>query len=421
MNDLTKLKEKYAELILKKCLSIKPGEPLVLSYSPCHKEFANIIKQVACTIGIIDIREFIIDQQLNREILLNSTIEEIKNNKIFDRSIINKTYLDGGSLLSLYSTEPNMYKGIENQKIITMNKISLDSQGESVYARGIYKFPWCIAATPTQYWADIIFPNEPNNLNKLWRIILQICLIDLNNPINMWTTKIEENSTRKELLTNLKLKLLRYKNNLGTNLEIRMPENSRWLGTEKLGFNEKKLIVNMPTEEVFSAPDRNSTNGRVVSSKPLLLNGNIIEQFILDFENGKVTNVEASNNIEILLELLEKYEGLKYLGECAFVDSNSIISKSNILFYNALLDENAASHLALGKAYPLCIDNGDQMNKTDLLSNGLNICERHIDFMIGTDDLSVVGEDIYGDTIWLIENGNFETDNIKEFLLKRKK
>lgn len=314
-----------------------------------------------------------------------------------------------------------MYKGIQNQKLITMNKVSLDSQGESTYARGIYKFPWCIAATPTQYWADIVFPNEPNNLNKLWDIILKICLVNLNNPVDIWTLKIEENNNRKELLTSLKLKLLRYKNNLGTDLEIKMPENSRWLGTEKQGFDGKKLIVNMPTEEVFSAPDRNSTNGRIVSSKPLSLNGTIIKQFILEFKNGKVINVEASNNIEILLELLEKYEGLKYLGECAFVDNDSIISKSNILFNNALLDENAASHLALGKAYPLCIDGGDKMSKTELLSNGLNICERHIDFMIGTDDLSVIGTDIYGNTIQLIENGNFKTDNVKEFLIKRKK
>lgn len=415
MNDK---KRKYARFLLTRCLSMNSGEPLLLSYLTEQKEFVHIVKEEAKKLGITEIHDVEYDGEKTRDILMNSTIEEIEKEPYFDRTVIKEVYDKGGSYLSLSSFNKNLLGDVSIEKKNAMNKVKIKTQKDAIKARGVYKFPWCIAAVATKEWADKL---ELNSEDELWDIIFKCTLIDKEDPIKAWNEKIKTNTKRRNLLNELKLSKLTYKNSLGTDLEIGLPKDVIWWGAAKKSFDGKKdLIVNMPTEEVYTTPDRNKVNGTVCSSRPLIVKGKIIDKFKLTFKNGKVEKVWASNNEDNLLELMKEFEGMNFLGECALVDYDSPISRTNMIFNSILIDENASCHLALGRGFPKCIPNGEFMSAAALLENGINTSKDHVDFMIGTSDLSIIGTDIYGNEVPIFVNGNFAEEKVIEFIKNRK-
>ena len=163
----------------------------------------------------------------------------------------------------------------------------------------------------------------------------------------------------------------------------------------------------MPTEEVFTLPHKYGVNGVVYSTKPLNYGGNLINNFSLTFEDGKVVDFKAEEGYDVLKDLLDLDEGAKRLGEVALVPYDSPISKANIIFYNTLFDENASCHFALGKAYPTNLKGGTEMNEEELDKAGVNDSLTHVDFMVGSEDLSIVGETKDGEKVQIFENGNW--------------
>lgn len=414
---MDELKRKYARFLIQRCLSMNPGEPLLLSYLIEQKEFVDIVKQEAKKLGIKQIYDVEYDGKKTKDILMNHTIEEIKREPYFNRKVIKDVYDKGGSLLSLTSYSDPKLDDVPLEKKKLMNKIKVDTQEDAVKARGIYKFPWCIAAVATKKWSEKL---KLKSEDELWNIIFKCTLMDKENPALAWDEKIRINTERRNLLNKLKLSKLRYKNSLGTNLEIGLPRNVVWWGAAKKSFDGKKdLIVNMPTEEVYTTPDRNKVNGVVYSTRPLVIKGSIIDKFKLVFKNGKVKEVLSTNNKEKLLEMIEEFENMNFLGECALVDYNSPISKTNMVFNSTLIDENASCHLALGRGFPKCIPNGENMTDEQLLENGINRSKNHVDFMVGTKDLSIIGTDIYGNEVPIFISGDFALDEINKFLEER--
>ena len=408
---------KYARFLIQRCLSMDAGEPLLLSYLTEQKEFVSIVKEEAKKLGITEIHDVEYDGEKTRDILMNSSLEEIEKEPYFNRKVIKDVYDKGGSLLSLTSYSKPTLNDIPTEKKKLMNKIKIDTQKNAVAARGVYKYPWCIAAVATKDWADKL---NLSSTDELWDLIFKMTLMDKDDPIKAWDEKIKTNTKRRNLLNELKLSKLTYKNKLGTDLEIGLPKDVIWWGAAKKSFDgTKDLIVNMPTEEVYTTPDRNKVNGMVCSSKPLTIKGKIIDKFKLTFENGKVTKVWASNDDEKLLELIEEFDGMNFLGECALVDYDSPISKTNMIFNSILIDENASCHLALGRGFPKSIPNGENMNDEELLENGINRSKNHVDFMVGTSDLNIIGTDIYGNEVPIFINGNFAEEKVIEFIKNR--
>ena len=204
-----------------------------------------------------------------------------------------------------------------------------------------------------------------------------------------------------------KLKSLHYTNSLGTDFIVELGKGAIWCGADEEMPDGTPLIVNMPTEEIFTSPLRNSTNGIVYASKPLIYNGALIDKFWLKFEEGKVVDYDSEVGKDVLKTLIDFDEGSSYLGEVALVEYDSPISNSNILFYNTLYDENAACHLALGIGFPCCYENGADMSVEELLEVGVNHSDEHTDFMIGTSDLRIVGTTYNNEEVIIFENGNF--------------
>lgn len=411
-------KRKYAKFLIQRCLSMKSGEPLLISYLTEQQDFVKIVIEEAKRLGITDIYYVCYDGKKTKDILMNSSLDEIEKEPYFNRRIIKDVYDKGGSLLSLTSYSYPMLNEVPSDKKKMMSKVKIETQEDAVKARGIYKFPWCIAAVATKQWADKL---NLSSEDELWNLIFKMTLVDQEDVIKAWDDKIKNNTQKRDLLNKLKLVKLKYKSKNGTDLEIGLPKNVIWWGAAKKSFDKTKdLIVNMPTEEVFTTPDRTKVNGIVCSSRPLPIKGKIIDEFKLTFKDGKVEEASASNDKDTLLELIKDLDGMDHLGECAFVDYDSPISNINMIFNSILIDENASCHLALGKGFPGCIPNGELMGDHELLKNGINQSENHVDFMVGTPDLNITGTDLYGNEVPLFIDGNFATLKVKEFLENRK-
>ncbi len=315
----------------------------------------------------------------------------------------------GAAFLSIAASDPELMKDVDPKRIAKERKVSSISLKEYRESLMSNRNVWSIVSVPTRAWARKVFPelSEDDAVEKLWEAILKAVRVDTEDPVASWEEHKNNLKKSLEFLNSNNFKLLHFKNSLGTDLKIELPENHIWLGGSDYTPEGIEFIANMPTEEVFTLPKKTGVNGTVVSSKPLNYNGNLIENFKLTFKDGKIVDFKAEKGYESLKQLIETDEGSHYLGEVALVPYDSPISKSNILFYNTLFDENASCHLAIGKAYPVCIKNGENMSKEELEKLGVNDSLTHVDFMIGTEDLEIIGITAEGKEVPVFKKGNF--------------
>ena len=336
-----------------------------------------------------------------KEILENKDLEK---SNFFNKSIYDEYVKKNASFLILIGENPDIMNDIDNEKIDYSSKIIRTTK--PLYRKGQDNntTKWCIAAVATEDWAKKIFKKE-NQKQKLWNTIFEICQVNKENPIEEWNKKSKIIKERCNKLNKLNIKQMHYTNSLGTNLYVELSKNTKWLGADEEILNQN-VMCNIPTEEIFTSPNRTKTNGIVYASKPLVYNGCIIEDFYIEFENGKVKNYDAKKGKEILKSIINGDENSSYLGECALVPFDNPIENSKILFYETLFDENASCHLALGTGFPSTID-ATKKEKEELLELGLNVSTVHVDFMIGTKDLEIKAKTYEDKEIIIFKNGNF--------------
>lgn len=381
--------EKYADVLLTHCLKVSKNQPLVISCPVERIDFVRIVAEKAYRLGVKDIYFDLYDSTLKKQQIINLDIKEIKKSNLWNKCIYNEYAKKNAAFLLLIAAETSMMEDIDFKKLNQITNYNLTKLKEYNDLRDSLKISWTIAAVATTEWADKLFPNKKNSLNILWNKIFKICYINNSNPKEV--IKKENNLIKKKIqkLNNLKIKKLIFTNSLGTNLEIELSKKAIWCsGTSNLK-NKKEIQCNYPSFEIFTSPICNKTKGIVYSSKPLVYNGSIIKDFYLEFKNGKVCNFKAKKGNDILEEILKSTKTINMLGEVALVPYNSLISSSGILFYETLYDENASCHLALGSAYSECLKNIKNKTDKELQSIGLNRCNNHIDFMIGTKDLNI--------------------------------
>ena len=407
MNDL---KRKYAEVLLKNCLKIKGRDPLFISFNPERLDFVRIVADVAYRLGVTDIFFDIVDPYLKHDALKNLSVEDCKKLTLWNRSKWNEYAKKGASFLMLASENPGLMADIDPDKVKELVKYSNETRREFESLRDKSMVPWCIGCVPTLAWATVLFPESDHPLDDLWMKIFEICEITKDNPEELWNEKIEKLDSRDKKLNDYQFKKLVYKNSLGTDFSIELPINHIWAsGREKLK-DGKEILCNFPTEEVFTSPDSRTAEGIVYASKPLSYQDNIIENFSVRFVQGKAVEVSAEKGEDTLKALIKTCDNADYLGEVALVEYDSAISKSGIVFLETLFDENAACHIALGDSFPECIKDGPNKSKDCLYKLGLNKCDNHVDFMIGTKDLSITGITHDNKEIVIFENGNFTVE-----------
>lgn len=395
---MNKKYEKYANLLLTKCLSIKKGQPLLISAPIDAIEFVRTITKIAVEKDITDIYYDFDDEILRHDHLKHLNQDDLKNSRFFNKKIWDEYAKKDAAFLMLCADNPDIMIDIDSERLAQANKLLRTTKPLFKKRQLNNEISWCIACVSTDAWAKKVFPDSNNPKEELWNAIFKMCLVYKKDPIQEWNEKTKNNNMLVNKLNELEIIKLKYKNDLGTNFEIGF-DNNIWCGTGCKLKDGRSVIVNMPTEEVFTTPDKYTANGIVYASLPLVYNGSLIEDFYLEFKNGKVINYDAKKGKESLKSIIEIKNG-NYLGEVALVDVTSPISKSNILFYDTLYDENASCHLALGSGFLECIKD------TKNLKN-FNESKTHVDFMIGTTDLEIIAETKSGKSVTIMKNGKF--------------
>uniref|UniRef100_UPI0025838A89 aminopeptidase n=1 Tax=uncultured Mitsuokella sp. TaxID=453120 RepID=UPI0025838A89 len=316
----------------------------------------------------------------------------------------------GAAFVSIAARDPEIFGDIDPEKLKLANQAAGAALMEYRERLMNNRNTWCVVSVPTKGWAKKVFPELPEDeaVARLWCEIYKTVRVGEGiDTVKAWQEHIAFLHKAADFLNANDFQKLHYTNRLGTDLTIELPEGHIWAGGAEKSELGTVFAANMPTEEVYTLPKRDGVNGIVYATKPLNFNGNLIEDFWLRFENGRVTDFAAKKGEKILRGLIETDEGSHFLGEVALVPYDSPISKSGVLFYNTLFDENAACHLALGKAYPTCLKDGEKMDSVTLLQRGVNDSLMHEDFMVGSRDLEIVGTRRDGTEVQVFHEGNF--------------
>ena len=316
---MDELMTKYSNMILKVCLRVKENQPLFISFNSERLDFVRIVAREAYKLGVKDIYFDCIDSILKHDMLKNLDIENLKNSTYFNRYMWNEYARKGAAFVMLASETPGLMIDIDSDKQSEAFIYSLDSRKEFDGLRSKSMVPWCIAAVPTLSWAKKVCPESNNPVEDLWNKIFSICGVLEDNPEEHLENKLKVLSERKDKLNSLHIKKLMYTNSIGTNFSIELNDKTIWsTGRDKL-VNGEEVLVNYPTEEIFTSPNRLSANGIVYSSKPLSYQDNLINNFWIKFENGKAIDCGASEGIDTLKSIINSCENSNYLGEVALV------------------------------------------------------------------------------------------------------
>ena len=406
-----KMIKKYAELVVKKGINVQKGQTVLLNTSVYAIEMTRACVEEAYKAGAKEVVVNYRDEYVSRANYEYQDVDTLTNIRPFQIDSKLDYLKEGACVLHIISEIPGIFKGLDSEKI-SKAQFALSSASKEVHEYTMLsKTQWCIAAVPNKEWAMQVFPeceDASAAVELLWEEILSAVHVEEDNdPVQEWTEHDEKFRKRSEILNTHAFESLHFQNQYGTDLTVGLVKNHIWAGGSELTPSGIEFNANMPTEEIFTMPHKDHVDGIVYASKPLLYNGELIEDFWFKFEGGKVVDFDAKAGKDALKQLVHFDEGSCRLGEVALVPYDSPISKSNILFLNTLFDENASCHLALGDTYPTCVAGGGDMKEEELKQAGGNHSMTHVDFMFGTEDMKVIGRKEDGSEVAIFENGNF--------------
>lgn len=400
---------KYAELIVKQGVNLQPKQTLVITSSIECYDLVRAITYQAYKVGANDVIVHYTDDYITRLRYENCDVEHFQSIPKYLSELRNEYALQNAAVVTITSSDPEAMKGIDPLKISTYN-IAMHKACELFYDHldlGIDR--WCIVGAPSLRWANKVFPDmsDKEAVEALWNAIYKVTRCDSDNPIEAWNEHRRSFEERVKILNESQIESLRYTNSLGTDLTVEMNKGYLFAGGGSYTTDGVYSFPNMPTEEIFTSPCKDKVNGTVYSSMPLNYNGNLVDKFYMTFKDGRIADYNAKVGYEVLKSIIETDEGSHYLGEIALVPYDSLISQMGILFYNTLFDENASCHLAIGKGFSECIEDGLKMNKEQLFEKGINNSLTHVDFMMGTSDLSIIAKLSNGKELVVFKDGNF--------------
>ena len=380
----------FAELVLGVGVNLQKGQGLEIVCPVEKSEVAVAFSEKAYEMGarIVNVRWSC--EKTDRVNYLYAEEEALTD--IPKWFVDSKNYLvkKGFCYVAIDAEDPSAFKDVPSEKLAAVSKKKsklLKAFSDEVMSNGIR---WCVVSVPTESWAKKIFP-AADPVEELSFAIEKTMRLDEKNPLEAWQKHIATLNRRAEFMNAKNFEYLHYKSANGTDLMLGLAENHVWVSAQEKAKDGVPFVANMPTEEIFTAPHKDKINGVVKSALPLSYNGQIIENFSFTFKKGKVVDFSAEKGYDVLKKLLETDSGTLSLGEAALIGKNSPIAKSGILFLNTLFDENASCHLALGKGYPTTVKGGAEMTVKELKKLGVNDSVEHVDFMIGSPDLSVTG------------------------------
>lgn len=385
--------KKYAELLVATGVNVDKNHTVVLSIDVEQAPLARLITEAAYERGAREVIVKWADDELSRKHYTHQDTETLTDVPEYKIAEMNYMIDKGASRISVRSSNPDALAGIDSTKIAEARKANSIAMRPMMEVTQSNKVSWLVAAAAGQEWAEKVFPDiktAEEQVDALWNAIFNAVHLYEADPIAYWSEKVVTLQTKADELNNHHFTALHFRGP-GTDLTVGLPELHRFEGAGSTNARGEVFVANMPTEEVFTAPDVKRVDGVVVSTKPLSYSGSIIEGMEFHFKDGKVVDFSADKGQDVLAKLLEQDDGAPYLGEVALVPDESPISQSGLTFFNTLFDENASNHLALGSAYAFSIEGGTEMTREELTAAGLNESNTHVDFMIGSDQMDIDG------------------------------
>lgn len=403
------LLKKYAELLIVKGVNVQKGHTLIITIDVAHSQFARLLTQLAYEKGASEVIVDYTDDIITREKLLHADADRLTTVPDF---VVNKSdYLLGkkASRLVVRSADPNVFAGVDQGRLAEATKATAIALERQRLATQANKVSWNLVAASSPEWAAMVFPDlnsQEEQVDALWDAIFKMNRVYENDPVAAWDAHEKKLNDKAAILNAAQFDALHYRAP-GTDLTLGMPKNHVWEAAGSYNAQGEKFIANMPTEEIFTAPDFRRADGYVSSTKPLSYAGVVIEGMTFTFKDGQIVDVTAEKGQETIRRLVEENDGARALGEIALVPHKTPISLSGLTFFNTLFDENASNHLAIGSAYAHSVEGGVDMSQEELEAAGLNRSTTHVDFMIGSDQMDIDGITADGQRVPIFRSGEW--------------
>ncbi|EPM8140877.1 aminopeptidase [Enterococcus faecalis] len=401
--------KKYARLIAETGLNVQDNHTVVLQISVDQAPLARLITEEAYRLGAAEVIVQWSDETIQREFLAHAATDRIENVPQYKIDQTDDWIAKGASRISVVSSNPDALAGVDAQRVAAFQAANGKALVNLRKATQANKVSWTVVAAASEGWAAKVFPElatSEEQVDALWNEIFKTTRIYEENPVIAWDIHDKKLQEKAAELNEQQFTALHY-TAPGTDLTIGLPKNHLWEGAGSYNARGEEFMANMPTEEVFTAPDSRRVDGYVSSTKPLSYAGTIISGMKFTFKDGKVVDFSAEQGEEALKNLLAIDEGAKHLGEVALVPDPSPISQSGLIFYNTLFDENASNHLAFGSAYAFNLQGGTEMSEEELAEAGLNRSQTHVDFMVGSDKMNIDGIKEDGTIVPVFRNGDW--------------
>ncbi|MHA2180242.1 MAG: aminopeptidase [Promethearchaeota archaeon] len=400
--------EKYADVILKIGLNFQPKQRLLIGgptsgYDGVPFEAAPLVRLItkkAYQMGARLVDVIWADDQLRLLRFLHGPRRSLKEVPKWRIDARYNTSQSGDAHINITYPNPDLLKDVDPSLILKF-QLHLNRHLDPVIKLVTqYSSNWLAISAPNKAWADKIFPDLPSEerIQKLWEVIFKICRVDEDNPISAWEAHIEILQKRCDYLNQKQYRALKL-TSPETDLTIGLPKDHVWHGGSVKSQNEIDFTPNLPTEEIFTIPHKDRVEGVVKTTKPVFYQGQVVEECMFTFSKGRIIEAKAKVGEDAILKTIEIDEGARRLGEIALVPHSSPISKTGLLFYNMLIDENASNHIAIGQAFQNSLRNGKELTDEEFITAGGNNSIIHIDFMIGSGEMNVDG---------ILENGTAE-------------
>ncbi|WP_417630223.1 aminopeptidase [Enterococcus faecalis] len=401
--------KKYARLIAETGVNVQDNHTVVLQISVDQAPLARLITEEAYRLGAAEVIVQWSDETIQREFLAHAATDRIENVPQYKIDQTDDWIAKGASRISVVSSNPDALAGVDAQRVATFQAANGKALVNLRKATQANKVSWTVVVIASEGWATKVFPElatSEEQVDALWNEIFKTTRIYEENPVIAWDIHDKKLQEKAAELNEQQFTALHY-TAPGTDLTIGLPKNHLWEGAGSYNARGEEFMANMPTEEVFTAPDSRRVDGYVSSTKPLSYAGTIISGMKFTFKDGKVVDFSAEQGEEALKNLLAIDEGAKHLGEVALVPDPSPISQSGLIFYNTLFDENASNHLAFGSAYAFNLQGGTEMSEEELAEAGLNRSQTHVDFMVGSDKMNIDGIKEDGTIVPVFRNGDW--------------
>ena len=392
------LLQKYAEAIVRVGLNLRAGQRLIITNAtargvpPAGRPLVHAVTKAAYAAGARFVDVIWGDEEMLRLRIQNAPADSFGEYPKWQVHGILDMIKNGDALLSIYANNPDIYDGLDPERLGAMQRGHLENWQEVSLNVTRNAINWCVVAAAAPAWAAKVFPDLPQEeaMEKLWQAIFETTRAVEPDPVAAWEQHIKNMRKRADYMQARKFTALHYKSDK-TDFTLGLPNGHKWISAQSMAENGVPFTANMPTEEIFTLPDRLRADGVVHSTFPLSYGGSLIDDFTVTFENGRIVKVTAKKNEAMLQKLVDTDEGSHSLGEVALVPVSSPIARRGHLFYNTLFDENASCHIAIGRAYRFTLIGGEELTDEEFNAAGGNTSITHVDFMIGSPQMDIDG------------------------------